>query len=185
MTVQCTNCLKMVDAAADGRLPPWCPWCGAELRLGSKGPPPPSQAPAKPAQTPKIQSIVNGGPPPKPVLPPVAAQARQEGSQRVAQVPGARCKAPERLGFEQAKLYMRDEAAIAYASWAFLSPEAAERYRATGRLAPGDWKSGSEAWLIDLVAPFGGGGDVIKDVKEKVLAGRDVRVRGEAGSKTV
>jgi cytolysin-activating lysine-acyltransferase len=45
-------------------------------------------------------------------------------------------------------------------------------------LAPGDWKSGPEAWLIDLVAPFGGGGDVIKDVKEKVLAGREVQIRG-------
>ena len=87
------------------------------------------------------------------------------------------------LVLDQAKLYMRDEAPVGYASWAFLSPEAAERYRATGRLAPGDWKSGSEAWLIDLVAPFGGGGDAIKDVKEKVLAGRDVRVRGEAGGK--
>jgi cytolysin-activating lysine-acyltransferase len=85
------------------------------------------------------------------------------------------------LVLDQAKLYMRDEAPVGYASWAFLSAEAAERYRATGRLAPGDWKSGSEAWLIDLVAPFGGGGELIKDVKEKVLAGREVRVRGEAG----
>ena len=83
------------------------------------------------------------------------------------------------LVLDQAKLYMRDETVLGYASWAFLSPEVAERYRATGRLAPGDWKSGSEAWLIDLVAPFGGGGDLIKDVKEKVLVGREVRVRGE------
>jgi len=89
------------------------------------------------------------------------------------------------LVLDQAKLYMRDEAPVAYASWAFLSPEAAERYGRTGRLAPGDWKSGPEAWLIDLVAPFGGGGDVLSDVKEKVLAGREVRVRGEAGVGTV
>ena len=86
------------------------------------------------------------------------------------------------LVLDQAKLYMRDEAPVGYASWAFLSAEAEARYRATGRLAPGDWKSGSEAWLIDLVAPFGGGGDLIKDVKEKVLVGREVRVRGEAGA---
>jgi cytolysin-activating lysine-acyltransferase len=85
------------------------------------------------------------------------------------------------LVLDQAKLYMRDEAPVAYASWAFLSPEAAERYRTTGRLTPGDWKSGSEAWLIDLVAPFGGGSDVLQDLKEKVLAGKKVRVRGEAG----
>jgi cytolysin-activating lysine-acyltransferase len=86
------------------------------------------------------------------------------------------------LVLEQAKLYVRDEAPVRVASWAFLSPEVAERYRATGRLAPGDWKSGNEAWLIDLVAPFGGGGDLIKDVKEKVLAGRQAKVRGDAGA---
>jgi cytolysin-activating lysine-acyltransferase len=86
------------------------------------------------------------------------------------------------LVLDQAKLYMREETVLGYASWAFLSPEAAERYRATGRLAPGDWKSGPEAWLIDLVAPFGGGGELIKDVKEKVLVGREVRVRGEVGA---
>jgi cytolysin-activating lysine-acyltransferase len=81
------------------------------------------------------------------------------------------------LVLEQAKLYMRDEAPVAYASWAFLSPEVAERYRSTGRLAPGDWKSGAEAWLIDLVAPFGGADDVIKDIKTNVLKGGELRVR--------
>ena len=85
------------------------------------------------------------------------------------------------LVLDQAKLYMRDEAPVAYASWAFLSPEAAERYRATGRLVPADWKSGPEAWLIDLVAPFGGGGEVLKDVQEKMLVGREVKVRGGVG----
>ena len=89
------------------------------------------------------------------------------------------------LVLDQAKLYMRDDAPIAYASWAFLSPEAAERYRTIGRLAPGDWKSGPEAWLIDLVAPFGGGGDVLQDLKEKVLVGRKVRVRGEASGQAL
>jgi cytolysin-activating lysine-acyltransferase len=72
----------------------------------------------------------------------------------------------------QCKLYVRDEAPLAFASWAFLSADAAARYAATGRLAPADWKSGEEAWLVDLVAPFGGGERVLEDVRRSALAGR-------------
>ncbi len=72
----------------------------------------------------------------------------------------------------QCKLYVRDEAPLAFASWAFLSAEAAARYAANGRLAPADWKSGEEAWLVDLVAPFGGGERILEDVRKSALAGR-------------
>jgi cytolysin-activating lysine-acyltransferase len=75
----------------------------------------------------------------------------------------------------QCKLYVRDEAPLAFASWAFLSPDAAARYAATGRLAPGDWKSGEEAWLVDLVAPFGGGERVLEDVRKHALPGRPLK----------
>jgi len=72
----------------------------------------------------------------------------------------------------QCKLYVKDEAPLAFASWAFLSGDAAARYTATGKLAPGDWKSGDEAWLVDLVAPFGGGEKVLEDVRKSALPGR-------------
>lgn len=75
----------------------------------------------------------------------------------------------------QCKLYVKDEAPLAFASWAFLSAEAASRYAATGKLAPGDWKSGDEVWLVDLVAPFGGGERVLEDVRKTALAGRTLR----------
>jgi cytolysin-activating lysine-acyltransferase len=39
------------------------------------------------------------------------------------------------------------------------------------RLAPNDWKSGDILWLVDIVAPFGGQEQMIKDLKEKVFAG--------------
>ncbi len=117
-----------------------------------------------------------------PLLGPIAWLCMNSPQHRNQFIADLKWRVMPTLVLDQAKLYMRDEAPVAYASWAFLSPEAAERYRATGRLAPGDWKSGSESWLIDLVAPFGGGGDVINDMKEKVLAGRKVRVRGEAGA---
>ena len=75
----------------------------------------------------------------------------------------------------QCKLYMKDEAPLAFASWAFLSADAASRYAATGKLAPADWKSGDEAWLIDLVAPFGGGERVLEDVRKTALGGRALK----------
>jgi cytolysin-activating lysine-acyltransferase len=70
---------------------------------------------------------------------------------------------------------VRDEAPLAFASWAFLSADAAARYAASGRLAPADWKSGGEAWLIDLVAPFGGGARVLEDVRKTAPAGRTLK----------
>ncbi len=81
--------------------------------------------------------------------------------------------------FDQAKVYMREEQPIAFASWAFLSEEAAERYRKIGRLAPKDWKSGDEAWLIDVIAPFGSVEEIVKDLKTNTpLAGKTTKMLG-------
>ncbi|HOI74121.1 MAG TPA: toxin-activating lysine-acyltransferase [Syntrophales bacterium] len=80
---------------------------------------------------------------------------------------------------DQAKVYMRDESPVAFASWAFLSKEVADRYRKIGRLAPPDWKSGDEPWLIDVIAPFGSVEEVVKDLKTNTsLAGKTTRMLG-------
>lgn len=78
---------------------------------------------------------------------------------------------------DQAKVYMREESPVAFASWAFLSPEAVTRYKATGRLAPADWKSGDDPWLIDVIAPFGSVEEVLKDLKMNTsLAGKNTKM---------
>lgn len=80
------------------------------------------------------------------------------------------------LVLNQCKLYMKDEAPLAYASWAFVDEEVEKRLLAGRmRLAPKDWKSGDRLWLIDLVAPFGGGRDVIKDLRENVFPSRTIK----------
>lgn len=80
------------------------------------------------------------------------------------------------LVLDQARLHMRDESPVAFVTWAKLSPEVAERYRQPPhRLAPSDWKSGEEIWIVDVVAPFGGGAEAIKDLKEKVFPGKTLR----------
>lgn len=79
------------------------------------------------------------------------------------------------LVLNQAKIFMRDGMPVAYASWALLSPQVAHRFRQPPhRLTPAEWKSGSEAWLVDVMAPFGGVQEVLRDLRESVLRGRPI-----------
>lgn len=77
----------------------------------------------------------------------------------------------------QFRIFRRDSAPVGFVSWAFLSTEAGERL-AAGRikLSPAEWNTGGQPWLIDVVAPFGGGEAMIKEIKEKVFADRKLKV---------
>lgn len=76
----------------------------------------------------------------------------------------------------QFRIFSKDNTPVAYASWANVNEETAERLsKGIRRLRPGDWNGGSELWLIDLVAPFGGGNTVLKELREKTFAGRKVK----------
>lgn len=80
------------------------------------------------------------------------------------------------MALNQYKLYMKEEAPLAYASWAFVDEETEKRLLSGRvRLAPKDWKSGERLWLIDLVAPFGGGKDVLKDIRDNVFPSRPIK----------
>lgn len=79
------------------------------------------------------------------------------------------------LVLDQAKLYMRDNAPVAYVSWAKLSDKVAQRYSAAPhQLAIGDWQSGDQTWIVDLYAPFGGATEVLQDLRDTVLKGRTI-----------
>ncbi len=80
------------------------------------------------------------------------------------------------LMLEQAKLYMRGDAPLAYVSWARMSQEVGQRYRqAPHQLSFNDWKSGDEIWLVDVVAPFGGVPKVMEELRQQVFAGQAIR----------
>ena len=80
------------------------------------------------------------------------------------------------LVLDQAKLYMKGQAPLGFASWAFVSDAVQARLIAgQPRLAPHEWKSGENLWLIDVVAPFGGTEDLIKDLREKVFPTRAIK----------
>jgi cytolysin-activating lysine-acyltransferase len=80
------------------------------------------------------------------------------------------------LVLDQSKLYFREASPLAYASWAMLSEDAAQRYRqAPHHLAASDWQSGSQIWLVDVLAPFGGIPQILADLRETVFKGQPVR----------
>lgn len=88
------------------------------------------------------------------------------------------------LVLDQAKLYLREESPVGFVSWARLSDQAAERYRqAPHHLAPSDWTSGDQIWLIDVLTPFGGAQDVLKDLRENVFKGLPVHQLLPSGEK--
>ena len=80
------------------------------------------------------------------------------------------------IGLKQFRLWRRDNLPVAFASWAFLNDEAAARL-ASGvrRLAPAEWRSGDQLWLIDLVCPFGGTEEAMRQLKEETFKGRKVK----------
>ena len=74
------------------------------------------------------------------------------------------------LVLDQAKLFMRDNAPIAYVSWAKLSEPVAKRFQAAPHhLSASDWNSGEQIWIVDLCTPFGGMQEVMKDLRENVF----------------
>jgi cytolysin-activating lysine-acyltransferase len=88
--------------------------------------------------------------------------------------------------------------------WAYADAETAARLAEGGtRLRPTDWKSGEhangqansrdsgqassqasgQAWVVDIIAPFGGGDAMVADLKAAVMPTRELRVRGLVNGK--
>ena len=151
----------------------------------------------KPSNPPKApQSLENGSLPPED-LAGLAALARQQAHKVLGKIPllgpvtwlmlqqstGRQTLLGElewrvmpALMLDQAKLYLKDEAPVAFVSWAKLSEEVAQRYQtAPHQLTMADWASGDQIWLVDVFTPFGGAQEVLKDLREKVFAGQVVR----------
>ncbi|MGE4440499.1 MAG: toxin-activating lysine-acyltransferase [Desulfomicrobium sp.] len=89
------------------------------------------------------------------------------------------------IHLRQFRIFRRDNHPFAYVSWAMLSEEGGERLKqGNHRLRPGEWNSGDQAWIIDLIAPFGGHEDVLKDLKRNVFQDTKVRVLQMAPDKS-
>jgi cytolysin-activating lysine-acyltransferase len=87
----------------------------------------------------------------------------------------------------QFALFRQGARPVAYASWALVN-DAVERRLMAGqpRLAPAEWRSGDRVWLMDMVAPFGGGEKLFDELRARVLAGREVKaIRSGPGGRKV
>lgn len=110
-----------------------------------------------------------------PLLGPVTWLMMQQAVNRHTLISELEWRVMPALLRDQAKLYLKDEAPIAFVSWAKISEEVAQRYQsAPHQLAMSDWASGEQIWLIDVFTPFGGAHEVLKDLREKVFAGQVV-----------
>lgn len=110
-----------------------------------------------------------------PLLGPVTWLMMQQAASRHTLISELEWRVLPPLMLDQAKLYLKDEAPVAFVSWARLSDAAAQRYKtAPHQLTMNDWASGDQVWLVDVLTPFGGAQDVLKDLREKLFAGRVV-----------
>jgi len=74
---------------------------------------------------------------------------------------------PVALG--QFRLWREGRMPVGFATWAYVNDHVAARLeRGEKRLAPGEWKCGDKPVLIDLIAPFGGAEEAMKEL-ERVL----------------
>lgn len=79
------------------------------------------------------------------------------------------------IALGQFRLWRQGGLPVAYASWAYLSDEAAARAKeGVRRLAPIDWKSGENAVLMDLIAPFGGAEEVTLEIRKEIFGANDL-----------
>lgn len=76
----------------------------------------------------------------------------------------------------QYRLWVRNGLPFAFASWAHLAEVPAQRM-ASGivKLAPADWKSGADTWLVDFVAPFGGEEELARELKAELFPETSVK----------
>lgn len=78
-------------------------------------------------------------------------------------------------------LYYDQPKPIGVILWSRANEEVAEMFghlrsgMGITKLRPQDWQSGDEIWVVEAIAPFGGAEEMVKDLKAKVFADREVR----------
>lgn len=80
------------------------------------------------------------------------------------------------IKLNQFRIYRRGTRPVGLATWAYLKPDAASGYvDDTRELRPDDWNAGTEPWLVDFMAPFGGVREMVRDLRENVHPNARVR----------
>jgi cytolysin-activating lysine-acyltransferase len=84
---------------------------------------------------------------------------------------------------QQFRMFYAKDRPLGVILWAFVNDEVEERLLSgNARMRPQDWKCGDKLWIVEVVAPFGGTDEMLKDLKAKVFKDRELRFRAvEAG----
>ncbi len=88
----------------------------------------------------------------------------------------------------QFRIFPGKDQPLGVALWATVSDDVATRLSSgQTRLAPADWKSGENIWLVELIAPFGHQDKMLADLQQTVFAGKQVSMHmtGQDGKRTV
>ena len=75
---------------------------------------------------------------------------------------------------QQFRLFHADDRPLGVVLWGSVSDEVeAVLAKGTSKLRPQDWKSGDHLWVVEVIAPFGGSEEMVKDLKSHVFAERE------------
>ncbi len=78
---------------------------------------------------------------------------------------------------KQFRLFYDKEKPIGVVFWGTVSADVAARLaEGTSKLRPQDWKSGDNLWVVEVIAPFGGAEEMVKDLKAAVFPDREIRM---------
>lgn len=73
---------------------------------------------------------------------------------------------------DQCRLFTKNGIPFSFVAWARVNDDIDARLRAgMPKLAPHEWKSGPHIWLTDIVAPFGGADEIVKNLQTNTLSG--------------
>lgn len=77
---------------------------------------------------------------------------------------------------QQFRLFYDETKPIGVVLWASVNEEVEQRLvSGPPRMRPQDWKSGDRLWAVEVIAPFGGAEEMVKDLKAKVFKDRQLK----------
>jgi cytolysin-activating lysine-acyltransferase len=77
---------------------------------------------------------------------------------------------------QQFRLFYDETKPIGCVLWGSVNEEVEQRLiSGTPRLRPQEWKSGDRLWVVEIIAPFGGSDEMVKDLKAKVFKDRELK----------
>ncbi len=73
---------------------------------------------------------------------------------------------------------------IGVALWAFVDEDVEARLASgNAKLRPQDWKCGDRLWVADIIAPYGGQDEMLKDLKSQIFPDKTIKFLGVADGK--